>query len=246
MHDDLYTEMAALEDRFWWFVAKRNILLNLIGRYAPARKPGEKGLAIDLGCGSGGLLRRLKDSFPTLGVEMNEHAREICAEHGLTVKPGWLPDDVPAEDASADVIVMSDVLEHVEKDVETVKVAAQKLRPGGILVCTVPAHPWMWTKRDEHHNHFRRYTRDQYERMFDIPELAAVVESYYNSFLFPPMVAARLLGKVLKKDTEAGDIRVPPGPVNGAMRRVFECEKQILGKLRLPIGASLISVHRRV
>lgn len=245
MHDNLYTEMAALEDRFWWFVAKRRILLNLIGRYAPARAAGDRGLAIDLGCGSGGLLRRLKETHPTLGVEMSEHAREICASFGLDVRPGWLPDEIPAEHGSADVIVLSDVLEHVEKDAETVRAAARILRPGGILVCTVPAHPWMWTKRDEHHNHFRRYTRGQYRALFAIPELRPVVESYYNTWLFPPMVGARLVSKVLGRDAEAGDIRVPAAPVNALMRAVFESEKHLLGRVRLPIGASLISVHRR-
>lgn len=245
MHDNLYTEMAALEDRFWWFVAKRHILLALIHRYAPKRPPTDRALAIDLGCGSGGLLRRLKDSYPTLGVEMSEHARDICASFGLDVRPGWLPDDIPANPASADIIVLSDVLEHVELDAETVRAAATILRPGGILVCTVPAHPWMWTKRDEHHNHFRRYTRPQYEALFDIEGLTPVLESYYNTFLFPPMVAARLLAKLLKNDAEPADIRVPPAPVNALMRALFESEKHLLGRIRLPIGASLISVHRK-
>lgn len=245
MHENLYTEMAALEDRFWWFVAKRQIILSLIRRYAPERAESDRALAIDLGCGSGGLLRRLKDTYPTLGVEMSEHARAICASFGLDVRPGWLPDDIPAGPASADIIVLSDVLEHVEKDAETVKAAARILRPGGILVCTVPAHPWMWTKRDEHHNHFRRYTRAQYEALFAVPELSPLVESYYNTFLFPPMAGARLAAKLLNRDAEAGDLRVPPAPVNALMRAVFESEKHLLGKLRLPVGASLISVHRR-
>ena len=59
----------------------------------------------------------------------------------------------------ADVVVCTDVLEHVEADREALTGIARKLKPGGRILITVPAHPWLWSAHDVVNHHKRRYTR---------------------------------------------------------------------------------------
>lgn len=245
MDEALYHEMLALEEHHWWFVAKHNIMMHLINRFLHVisdRKP----TACDIGCGCGGFLGKLAQRFEAVGLESSPIARGFCLQRRLDVRNGMLPDEMPFKPQSFDVIILSDVLEHVEQDFESVKAATSLLRVGGLLVCTVPAHPWMYTARDAFHHHVRRYDRLRFESLFDCPSLKPLVCSFYNITLFPAMVAARLGKKLLRIDKEAPDVRVLPDVCNTPLRWLFEMEKHYLTHLRSPLGASLISVHRAV
>lgn len=244
MDASLYQEMFELEQRFWWFVAKHAIIEHLLGRYV---RPvaGERPVVGDLGCGSGALLARLSRQYSVVGMDSSAIARDFCLRRGLEVRDGRLPDELPFADGSLDAVILSDVLEHVERDGEAIVAVARLLRPGGIVICTVPAHPWLWTHRDEFHHHFRRYTRIKFENVFKAAPLSRVLISYYNCFLFGPMAVARLISKWIGMDRHGPDIHMPPEWLNWILRVVFEGEKYLLPYLRVPVGASLISVHRR-
>ncbi len=245
MKDALYSQMEKIEHRHWWFLAKRRIIRAMIDRYAPPPPEGRRPRLIDIGCGTGGLLDDTADRFDTLGFDSAPQAVEICTKRGHDVKPCWLPDTLPAEPDSADVCVMSDVLEHVDDDAGSVAAAASKLRPGGVLVCTVPAHRWLWTARDDAHEHKRRYSKPEYSRLFEIPTLRREFIGWYMAWLMPLLVAERLARKITGNQ-ETDDLTIPAPPINTALRMVFASERFTLGRVPFPIGASLISVHRRV
>lgn len=238
--------MAALETRYWWFAAKRAIILHLLRRYLEPPHTAPRPRIADVGCGPGALLADLAaDGYDAVGVDDSADARALGAERGLSILPGTLPDNLPFEPASCDAVILSDVLEHVEADRASVLAVADTLRPGGLLIATVPAHPFLWTKRDEFHHHKRRYTARAFRALFENAPLEPIVFSYYNSALFPALAAVRLAKKTLGLDRAAPDIRPLPGPLNGALRALFEVEKHILPRARLPFGASLIAVCRR-
>jgi len=248
MRDDLYEVMATIEDKFWWFVAKRRIIKSMIDRYGPnldRHSQDPKPAMLDIGCGTGGLLRDMAAEYELLGLDSAEAARKACNERGFEAKSCWLPDDLPADQSAFDVCVMSDVLEHVEKDAESVQAAAKRLKPGGIMVCTVPAHMWLWTKRDEAHHHFRRYSKKQYQAIFADAGLEPVVVSWYMSHLMPIMILQRIAVKIFG-DKGSDDLTVPASPINAALRMLFASERSWIGRFPMPFGASLISVHRRV
>jgi SAM-dependent methyltransferase len=171
-------------------------------------------------------------------------ALEVCRAEGLDARAGTLPDELPFEPGSADVVVLSDVLEHVEPDHASAAAAAKLLRAGGILVCTVPAHPWMWTPRDDLHHHVRRYRKREYERVFENAGCERVLVSWYNTTLFPAMIAARSIAK-WSRSTPSPDVRGLPAPLNATLDAVFSAERAWLTRGPLPFGASLISVYRR-
>jgi glycosyltransferase involved in cell wall biosynthesis len=64
-----------------------------------------------------------------------------------------------------DTIVCTNVLEHIENDVDTLADFAAVLQPGGHLALLVPAHPALYGTLDVHLHHFRRYSRDQLKKL---------------------------------------------------------------------------------
>jgi SAM-dependent methyltransferase len=259
MDDIMYRVHAELEEEHWWFVAKNNILLHLIRHYrSSAPSAGQNSRfrprALDVGCGAGGLLACLAHDFDAVGVDMSPIARAYCADRGLTVVDGALPDGLPFDDGAFDVIVASEVLEHIEDDRGSVVTLSRLLRSGGLLLCTSPAHQWMWSQHDDANQHKRRYTRRRFEELFHGLPLNRLVTGYSMCAMFPVLAALRVTGRVFGVTLGAGQaknrgevsVRVPTAPVNRTLCALFECEKWILPHVALPMGSSIISVHRRV
>jgi SAM-dependent methyltransferase len=242
MQPELYQLHERLEDTYWWFVAKNNILLHLIERIA---KPGAR--VADIGCGTGGLLAQLATKYDAIGVEMDATARDACARRGLRVLEGHLPDAIPLPDASFDLVVSSEVVEHVEDDRGAVARLASLLAPGGTLVITVPAHQWMWSEHDVANHHFRRYTRAQVRGLIEGTGLEVSLLTYQMVALFPLMAAARFAAKMRGGGNVAAGAEIKPLPraVNGVLRRVFEAEKWVTPRVPSPIGGSVLCVARR-
>jgi SAM-dependent methyltransferase len=242
MESSLYSEMFETEENFWWFRAKREIILTLLKRYGP---PGGRPSLLDLGCGCGYSVQYFSTHFETTGMDSSDDALAFCRKRGLSVLKGSLPGDLPVEGESFDAVVLSDVLEHVDEDARSVEAVAGVLRPGGLMIATVPAHRFMWTRRDDYHHHKRRYEKAEFEKLFDIPCLEKVLLSYYNTFLFPPMLLSRVMSKILGTDREGPDINQPPAFVNHLLERVFALERHFLGRVPLPAGASLVALYRK-
>lgn len=184
--------------------------------------------------------------FGTLDAfELDAEARNLArAKLPIDVKPGMLPEGVPFQPGQHDLVGAFDVLEHVEHDVESLARLGQQLAPGGRLIVTVPALPWLWSKHDETHHHFRRYTRSSLMAALQAAGLQPVHVSYFNTLLFPLIAGLRLLRRVLGL-SETADDTLPPKPVNALLAAIFACERNLATWLRLPIGVSLLAVAER-
>lgn len=235
--------MAACERRHWWFAGKRAIIRDLLRRYLTP-PPGRRPLVADVGCGTGALLEELSREYDVIGADGSPLARDLAARKGLTVLPCHLPADLPLPREGCDAVIMSDVLEHIDDDAGSARSAAAALRPGGVFIATVPAHPWLWTRHDDHHHHKRRYTRSGFARLFENAGLSRELLSYYNIALFPAMVGSRMLSRALGINGKL-EAAVPPAPINAIARAVFSAEGALLPRMASPIGASLIAVYRK-
>ena len=244
MRDELYDEMFVMEQRHWWFAGKHRIVASLLERYLPPAENGRKPRIADLGCGCGMLLSKLRDKYDVSGVDMSPQAVAFSAQRGVRVERGGLPDDVPLEHAAYDAVTLLDVLEHLDADLASARAAAGLLRPGGILLCTVPAYPRLWSARDEHHHHKRRYTASQFRALFDQPDLRLELFSHYNTWLFPAAAAVRVASRWIPP-RNGTDLSVPPAPINALLRTTFASERHLLGRVKLPFGLSLVALARK-
>ena len=241
MREELYAEIFAMEQEHWWFAARHRIVLHLLQQYLPPESANRQKIA-DLGCGCGMMLQRLSEKYDPVGLDGSNHAIEFALHRGVRAKLGALPEEVPLSRESYDAVLLLDVLEHLKDDKASVEVGASLLKPGGILICTVPAHMWLWTKRDEYHHHFRRYSKRRFRALFDQPYLRLELLSHLNAILFAPAAAWRLLAKAFARNSVT-DLSLPP--FNSALRSIFAFERWMLGKVPMPIGLSFICVARK-
>ncbi|MBX3423711.1 MAG: class I SAM-dependent methyltransferase [Pirellulaceae bacterium] len=242
MDEALYNEMFRVEGQHWWFRAKHQIVACLLSRYLD---PSIRHAAVaDLGCGCGMMVAKLQDKYAVVGLDGSEQAARLARRRGLNILVGELPGPTPLEDAAFDAVLLLDVLEHLDDDSGTVHEAKRILKPGGILIATVPAHAWLWTRRDELHHHRRRYSFGQFKRLVSQPGFETLLVSYLNGLLFPLAVAERLYRKLRPVD-DAGDLKIPPTPINETMRACFAVERHLLGRCPLPMGLSLAGVVRK-
>jgi SAM-dependent methyltransferase len=239
-----YEYMSSREEAHWWWRARREILAEVIARYAPKKAPAEIKVA-EIGCGTGGNLPMLARFGNVLGVEHEPVALDRLREKfGTTyqVIRHSVPEPLPG---TFDVLALFDVLEHIADDVAAMEWVSRQLNVGGIAVVTVPAFPFLWTEHDEAHHHFRRYTEDSLRKVVP-PALQVVHASYFNTVLFAPIAAVRSVLRLLPRRTGTARAQRTPEFLDEILYRLFRLERKVVHRRRLPFGVSLLAVLRRV
>lgn len=242
----MYRDFAEVhEDRHWWFKGRRRIVASLLHSLLGDRKDLK---LLEIGCGTGGMLPILAVHGRVTGIDPAEDAiRYSRQRHGGRAE--LLRVDFPAEvppGGGYDVVALFDVLEHLDDDVLALRRAASLMAPGGLLVATVPAHQFLWSPHDVINHHRRRYARRQLRNRIREAGLRVERVSYFNMFLFPAVLLARLLrrGAAAPREGES-DFKVVPGPLNAFLERLFGGERFLLRLTDLPFGVSLLAVARK-
>jgi SAM-dependent methyltransferase len=234
----VYERMAELDERHWWYRARRELLAELIARRIKLPRDAR---ILEIGCGTGHNLEMLARFGAVDGIEIDAEARAIASRRlGRPIGSAPLPELKGVEDGAYDLVALLDVIEHVEADAEALAGVARKLRPGGRVLITVPAFPWMWSAHDEVNHHKRRYTRRTLAALVADAGLKLEMMSWFNSLLFPLAAAARLAGRVTGK--QDSDDKMPPGPINTLFEFLFGLERYALGRVPFPPGVSLVAI----
>jgi SAM-dependent methyltransferase len=241
MERKVYEQMAKLDSQHWWFTARRRILDGLIERIV---KPPRDARILELGAGTGHNLPMLSRFGRVEASELDPVARELASERlGRPVQEAALPDLSMFPAGSYDMIALLDVLEHVPDDKASLRAIYNLLKPGAALLLTVPINPWMWSAHDVAHHHHRRYRKREIRDLALASGYEIDLLSPFNSLLFPPIAAVRLVGKVTGKDDS--DDAMPSALVNRTLEMVFGLERDLIGRLPMPFGVSLVAVLRR-
>jgi len=233
---------AKIEATHWWFVERRRLFADLIRR---SRIPLDADV-VDLGTGTGANLRLLKEMGFTrvAGIDPSENAAHWCAEKGLgTVRIGDLC-ALPLADASVDLVLATDVIEHVAQDGKAVAEIQRVLRPGGTALITVPAFPSLWGLQDVKSHHYRRYRMAPFLRLIEQSGLVIEKKFHFNYLLFAPIYAARQVINLL--DIKLGSENEVNSPaLNRLLGLVFRLDVTTAPFIKPPFGVSILAlVHR--
>jgi len=233
--------MADLDGKHWWFVARRRILASVIDRVV---RPPNAARILEIGCGTGHNLAMLSAFGEVSATELDDQARKIAsARLGRPVAKAALPDFGNFQKGHYDLIALLDVLEHVMDDERSLMAIRGLLKPGGALVLTVPANPWMWSAHDVAHHHHRRYRKREIETLARHAGLRIVLLTPFNSLLYPLVAVARFLNKITGR--ESSDDDMPGATVNKLLTGIFGFERHLVGRVPMPVGVSLLGVLRR-
>lgn len=234
-------ELIELEDSYWWHVAKRRLVGKLLQDHFPP-----PGLLVEGGIGSS---RNLIE-FQALGYEVQgfdimpasvAHAKERglrnVAEHNLS-EPWPLPQE------SVRVTILLDVLEHLEDPVGVLRHVSDVLEPGGGVIATVPAYPWLFGEWDKRLGHYRRYTARTLRDHATQAGLKVAWLSHWNSFSLLPAIAVRSYQRALPANRKPEFPRVSP-LVNQMLGTMADCERRWLARSTAPFGLSLVGVLKK-
>jgi SAM-dependent methyltransferase len=234
----VFDRMAELDAVHWWFVARREILASLIERRVPLDSDAP---ILEIGCGTGHNLEMLSRFGRVDAVELDDEARALASTRlGRPVGNAPLPELPGIEDGHYQLIALLDVLEHIDDDIAALSSIRRKLAPGGHILVTVPANPWMWSAHDVAHHHHRRYSVAALRSAVERAGLRIDLLSHFNTLLFPLAAAARLGGKLTGK--EDSDDRLPPRPLNRMLTAVFGLERHVVGRVPMPFGVSIVAL----
>ena len=209
---------------------------------------------LDAGCGTGDLLAMaagLEAGAMLVGLDPDEDSLELASHkipstlHPVELHQG-VAEAMPFEDGAFDLVTATNLFGGLEPRTRAraLDECFRVLRPGGRLLLTVPAYPWLWSRHDETHHHFRRYTKTALKQALREAGLQPVALSYFNTLLFPLIAGLRLARKLLRLP-EPDDTAMPGSATNALLMKIFSLESAVIGRMALPFGVSLMAVARR-
>jgi SAM-dependent methyltransferase len=225
-----------LFERHWWWRFRTELLVAKLRQLRPAQ--GWKHI-LDVGCGDALFFERLSEFGEVEGVEP-------CAD---LINPGnphrdriyVCPFDgnfCPGKRYS--LILMLDVLEHMDDPIEALRHALDLLVPEGIVIVTVPAFMALWTNHDVLNHHLIRYTKQSFRKIALQSGLLIQEERYLYHWICPVKLGLRFVETVFQ--TKARAPQVPAGWANEVFFRVSRLEQRLLSTFPIPFGSSLMVV----
>lgn len=239
------------EDKHWWFASRTHALEAILGKHNRRRDL----MILDIGCGAGNMYHHLSRYGDVIGVENHPAPVKVGQERGYDIRL----DDAGAldfPDASFDLVTALDVIEHNDDDVGILREAHRVLKPGGLVLISVPAFQWLWSFNDDINDHKRRYTAGDLEAKLRGVGFATL-ESSYNNFLVFPLAAgmialnrrkgapADLKSHYFDDDAYQVDMQPTHPVVNAVLHGVGRVEEAMLRVADLPVGTGLISIGRK-
>lgn len=169
--------------------------------------------------------------------KMNDTLQHASGPRKVRVLEGDLA-SLPAKERSRhfDTILYLDVLEHIESDRAEVRLAADALAPGGVLIVLAPAHAWLFSPFDRAIGHFRRYDRLSLRSVVGDAPFEEILIRYLDS-----------CGTVLSAANRVVARRAAPTVSQLLLwdRAVVPISKRVDRLLRYSVGKSILGVWRR-
>jgi SAM-dependent methyltransferase len=236
-----YTRLAEHEEWYWWHRAREMIVRRVLQRHAPANAR-----ILDVGCGTGATTASLRPFGSVLGLDIGSEALGHAHERNLPVARSSAA-QLPVPPGAFDVVVALDLLEHLDDDVAAAGEIRAALAPGGFLLATVPAYPFLWSSHDIALEHRRRYTRRQLRDVLERAGFEVELCSYMMSAILPAAMAVRLAERLRPRaqpPAESGYLPLPSF-LNSLLTHLVGLDGYLVRWLNLPFGLSVLALARR-
>lgn len=226
-------------EKHWYYVAKGNALLQFLEGYT-ARE------VLDIGAGSGFFSKRL--------VRAGICERAICIDTAYPVDRMEMHGGQQiiflrsVDQVTQDMILMMDVIEHVDDDVGFIRAYTDRMPQSAVLLVTVPAFQFLWSGHDVFLEHKRRYTRTSLHRTMDRAGLDVIRSRYFFSILFPAICAIRLRGRLKLASSELAprsDLRIHSAWTNSLLTAIHELERRTLFRFNRMAGLTVFCLAKR-
>jgi len=223
-----------LFEKHWWWRSRSELIVDELRQLRPAS--GWKRI-LDVGCGDALFFDRLAEFGEVEGVEPsaglvnpNNPYRDL-----IYVCP-FDENFHPGKQYS--LILMLDVLEHLEDPVNALRHALDLLEPEGIVIVTVPAFMALWTNHDVLNQHLVRYTKQSFREIARQAGFQAREERYFYHWTYPVKLAGRVMESILCPRPRPP--KIPPAWANEVLFWLSRLEQRTLSTFPMPFGSSLM------
>lgn len=241
MDESWVAEYPEFERHHFWWRARRDIIERLVDQHAHGRSLR----VLDVGCGTGLMIERLAARHEVEGIEPDGRA-VTASPMELNIRQMSV-ESAGYADGSFDVVLMLDVLEHLDEPQQALGAARHWVAPSGLLIVTVPAFRWLWTVHDERSEHRRRYRRGEIRRELETSGWRPTLVRYLFASLVPPKAVQVIFERTGLRPTASH--AVMPGPLaNSVAYRVLRWDARVSmsGLGRWWLGTSLIAIGRNI
>jgi SAM-dependent methyltransferase len=228
-----------------WWIARAKLAVSLLyqnGVQAPAS-------VIEAGCGWGVNLDALERAgYRVMGLDISRRILEHIDRPDRRLAEADLMHDLPRDAGLSDAVLALDVIEHLDDDRAVLNRLGEMVRPGGLVIVSVPALPDLWSSYDEVQGHRRRYLPTTLREAFEGTTLEVRKLIWWGTWMVPILRATRLRARPSQQapsEVYAHYLDLPPWPIPLLMRAAFgwEHSRALSGKLRT--GTSLFAISTR-
>jgi SAM-dependent methyltransferase len=241
--DYQFDALIAAEKRHFWFRARREAVVWALDKYLPRTER-----LLEVGCGTGFVLEEIRRRHANAMLAACDASfdairlarRRLRDVHLFRADVGHLPIR-----GGFDAIAALDVIEHVDRDVDSLREMFDALRPGGGLLVTVPQHRWLWSRVDEFSHHRRRYDRRELLAKTRAAGFHVLRCTSYFMATLPFAFVSRRRASRLEWFDPVAELRMPK-ILNTAFALALQPEWWLIrAGCSLPAGSSLLLVARR-
>jgi SAM-dependent methyltransferase len=246
MAEDILTELAETVRRHPWWHARAHLMLALLRRMKvspPAR-------VLDAGCGWGVNLEALERcGYRVAGLDISRRCLQRLERPGRELIEADITRPLPDGVIPYHAVIALDVIEHLDDDRGAVAHLARLVRPGGVVIVSVPALPRLHSEFDAIQGHRRRYLPHTLRAAFADSGLSIASLFWWGSWMVPLLMMQRRTSLAQDGESAAAVYRrylsVPPWPLSLALRAAFTLDElwALHGTPR--VGTSLFAVARR-
>jgi|Deesub1362B_J571_1020462.scaffolds.fasta_scaffold00489_4 SAM-dependent methyltransferase len=234
-------ELYEIENYHWWFVGTRKIIFSYLKQFVPS-----KNLKIlDIGCGLGINLLKLKEYGKPIGLDYSYETLNLSLKRGASHLICSDARHIPFKDNIFDLVTAFDVLEHIDEDDNVLKEIYRVCKNGGFFLMTIPAYKFLWSGHDEALKHKRRYTKKVILRKLKNVNLKPIKISYFNTLFFSPILLFRLLNKFILKNKVGDHTYKVPKLLNQVLLHIYKIESFFLKYFNFPFGVSIICLSKK-
>ena len=203
-------------NKHWYYQSKAFSLASEISRHE-----GRVTRILDVGAGSGFfsehlIAERLSDS--AVCVDPNYTNDQLGRRDRLT----FVRSVSPGQGSATDLVLMIDVLEHVDDDVALLRTYTNVVPSRTLFLISVPAFQFMWSNHDVYLEHRRRYTRIELEQSISEAGLELLRARYIFGTFLPLAYVARKIGRQGSGETSLKNSNAFAGKVLAATARLEE------------------------
>ena len=238
-----FYKLYQAESSNFWFIARNQLIKWAIEKYSPNCQS-----FLEIGCGTGFVLSCVRDTLPLSNIVGSEiftaglaFAAERVPEAELVQMDAR---NLPYKE-EFDVVSAFDVIEHIDEDVLVLKNLFRSLKPGGLIMITVPQHQWLWSLADENACHVRRYNSAELHEKVEKAGFSIVKSTSFVSLLLPAMYLSRFKANKNSNFDPESELNINSF-LNYLFVKVLSVERFLIRiGIRFPFGGSRLVIARK-